>query len=133
HFPQVPGASSSPSFQSVYWRCVACFFATLIKVRAPGRRVLFTNVGVLPIIDGHRLDALMEQFGVEVNHLPIVHRLRHPSIRSWNNQFYILDIIHEVEKGFDFGSLLVLDADCVWTRPVDGLMADLTRFGILTL
>jgi hypothetical protein len=54
-------------------------------------------------------------------------------VRSWNNQFYVLDILDAVSERSDFDSLIVLDADCVWARPADGFLSDLTRFGILTL
>src|SRR5258708_7790033 len=129
-FPQVSGDSSSPTFQAVYWRCVACLFATLIKVNAPGRRVLFTNVERLPVIDGIAFDTLLKQFGVEIWYLPTVRRLRHPAIQKWANQFYILDIIAAVEPYRDFSSLIVLDADCIWVRSADELLVDLSRFGV---
>ena len=52
HFPQVAGEITSPAFQAVYWRCVACFFATLVKLRVPGRRILFTPAATITHLRG---------------------------------------------------------------------------------
>jgi hypothetical protein len=133
HFPQVSGDIASADFQAVYWRCVACFFATLARVGSPARRVLFTSAERLPVVDGIDLNHLLDELGVEVIRLPLRHRLTHPSIKSWGNQFYLLDIIREAQRCLSFESLVVLDCDCVWTRPTDALFADLNRFGVLTL
>jgi hypothetical protein len=132
-YPQVPGDSATFAFQAVYWRCVVCFFATASKMQVPARRILFTNVSVIPYIDGYDLAAVLQRFGVEVIRLPITHRLHNASVQRWGNQFYILDIIRGAERNLQFDSLVVLDSDCVWVRDAGGLLDDLARFGILTL
>ena len=132
-FPQAGIGSSSLKFQEIYWRCVACFFATSARIGHSARHILFTNVGHLPLVDGVSLERLLNDFGVEVRTLPITHRLGREKVSRWNNQFYILDIIDDLCNSFTFKSATVLDSDCVWVRRADRLFTDIKRRGILSL
>jgi len=132
-FPQAGLDSASARFQEIYWRCVACFFATSVRLNIATRHLLFTNVERIPEIDGFSLSELLEHLGVEVRVLPITHRLGRDKVSRWNNQFYILDIIKDLRRRDDFRCAAVFDSDCVWVRSGDGLIADIARRGVLTV
>lgn len=132
-FPQVGLDSSQRSFQDVYWRCVACFFATSARQNPGVRHAFFTNAEALPVVDGLDLRELMRRLGVEIVQLPITHRLGRDKVTSWNNVFYILDVIAHLDREGGFDRAVVMDSDCVWVRPADGLMADVGRHRALSL
>ena len=132
-FPQAGLDSSSSKFQAVYWRCVACFFATSMRIGNDARHILFTNVDRLPQIDGVSIADFLEHLGVEVRTLPITHRLGKEKVAIWNNQFYILDILSDLHDRYEFDRVAILDSDCVWVRNAEEFAADITRRGILTL
>jgi len=130
-FPQVGSRSDAPEVQAVYWRCVACFFASSIAVNAGARHVFYTNTR-LPVIDGIAFSELFERWGVEVVTLPITYRLPAGSVSSWGNQFYIFDVIdHYAASGAD-QPLIVLDSDCIWIKNADAMVAALRRNHALT-
>lgn len=132
-FPQVGLDSSSRSFQNVYWRCVACFFATSARQNPEIRHTFFTNADALPTVDGLDVKDLLRRLGVDVVRLPITHRLGRNKVSSWNNVFYILDVIAHLDREGGFDRAVVMDSDCVWVRPADGLMADVARRGVLSM
>lgn len=132
-FPQVGLDSSHRMFQDVYWRCVACFFATSARQNPDARHALFTNADELPTVEGLEMKDLMRRLGVDVVRLPITHRLGRDKVKSWNNVFYILDVIAHLDREGGFNRAVLLDSDCVWVRPADGLMADVARRGVLSM
>ena len=133
HFPQVGLNSAQRSFQEVYWRCVACFYASSYRLNKNVRHVFFTNVETLPVVDGLDLTKFLSRMGVETRCVPITHRLGRDKVLRWNNQFYILDIILDLVQDGSFENALVLDSDCVWVRPATDFFADIARRGILSL
>lgn len=133
YFPQVGHDSSQAAFQAVYWRCVACFFATSVRQNPDARHVLFTTAERVPVTDGLDLGELFGRLGVEVVSLPITHRLGRDRVASWNNVFYILDVIAHLAREGGFDNAVVMDSDCVWVRSRDGLVADLARRAVLSL
>ncbi|RYB03258.1 hypothetical protein [Lichenibacterium ramalinae] len=132
-FPQVGLDSSQRAFQDVYWRCVACFFATSARQNPGCRHAFFTNAEALPVVDGLDIKELLRRLGVEVVALPITHRLGRDKVTSWNNVFYILDVIAHLDREGGFARAVVMDSDCVWVRPADGLMADVGRHRALSM
>lgn len=132
-FPQVGLNSSSRSFQGVYWRCVACFFATSVRQNPQARHLLFTNADELPAVDGVDIGSLLQRLAVDVVRLPITHRLGRDRVSAWNNVFYILDVVAHLTREGGFDRAVVMDSDCVWVRPADGLLADVTRHRVLTM
>lgn len=132
-FPQTGPDSSRAAFQNVYWRCVACFFATSRQVGNTARHVLYTNVARLPTVDGVSLDDLLHTLAVEVRTVPITHRLGRSRTSTWNNQFYILDIIRDLNQQTRFERAIVVDSDCIWVRPADDLLHDISKYGAVTL
>jgi hypothetical protein len=132
-FPQAGLDSSSLTFQEVYWRCVACFFATSVRLGNAARHVFFTNVERLPQIDSMSMADFLASLDVEVRVLPITHRLGKEKVSTWNNQFYILDILGDLHNRYEFECAAILDSDCVWVRSANEFIADIARRGILTL
>lgn len=130
-FPQVPGSSWSPRFQSTYWKCIVVFFGSSIRQNPEYDHVLFTNVNP-PEIDGFDVHGWLMQHGVRVIKLDIRHRLGVGSVSSWGNQFYILDIIQLVANDNDIEILIVLDSDCVWMRSAKSMECAIEQEGVLT-
>lgn len=133
-YPQVGGRSSSTWFQAIYWRCVAVFFATAARTSPGARRVFYTNVPTVPDVDGRDVGALLAELGVEVVERPFTYVPPAGYYGSWRNQFYVLDLLDAFAESLgddDVGVLL--DSDCVWTRPADALAEATRRHGALTL
>ena len=132
-FPQVGLDSSKAAFQDVYWRCVAGFFASSTRQNPGARHILFTTAERVPSVQGFDLARLFHQLGVEVERLPITHRLGRDRVAAWNNVFYILDVIAHLDQVGGFDRAVVMDSDCLWVRPADGLLADVERRGLLSM
>ena len=135
-YPQVvgQGAPSSTRFQAVYWRCVATFFATAARTSPDARLVFYTNAPAVPDVDGHAVGALLAALGVEVVERPFTYVPPDGYYGAWRNQFYVLDLLDALAETLgddDVGVLL--DSDCVWTRPADALAEATRRHGALTL
>ncbi|WP_129218611.1 hypothetical protein [Lichenibacterium ramalinae] len=132
-FPQTGHDSSREKFQQVYWRCVVGFYATLARQSPNARKVFFTNLETLPKIGTFDIAEFFSRIGVEVITLRTVRRLGSAKVKTWNNQFFILDIIEHLASRTDFETVMVLDADCVWVRSPDAMVFDVRRRGILSL
>jgi hypothetical protein len=132
-FPQSGHNSASASFQDIYWRCVACFFATASRQAPHAKFVFYTNTAHIPTVGGTDLRAFLSGLDVEIRTLPIEHRLGKDKVSTWGNQFYILDILEDLARRDDFDTVCVLDSDCVWVRPIGSMLADIERRGILSL
>ncbi|WP_412068171.1 hypothetical protein [Rubrivirga sp. IMCC43871] len=132
-YPQVGGRSSSTWFQAVYWRCVVDFFAASARVNPDVEHRLYTNVDTIPDVEGFDTGAFLARLGVEIVVLPYAMRPPAGYFGAWANQFYVLDVTAHLAETLgpdDVG--LLLDSDCVFTRPV-GPLADAAReHGALT-
>lgn len=131
-YMQVGGVSSSTSFQDVYWRCVAVFFASSVRHNPDTAHRLFTTVARVPDVNGFSLSRFLERLGVEVVQVPLTY-LPPPGYHgAWRNQFYILDIIKylDAHAGPD-EQFVILDSDCVFTASARPLSEDLSRHGLL--
>ncbi len=126
-FPQMNQLSSLASFQRVYWRCIAVFFASSVRVNPGRRHMLFTNTTVPTDIAG-----LLEEWGVETVTLPFQRRPPKGYHGSFGNQFYIFDILDHAAGWAQAARLIVLDSDCVWVRPVDSMEDSIDQDGVLT-
>ena len=130
-FPQIGANSNKRETQDIYWRCVACFFASSV-VANPGRRHVFFSNAAPPVVDGVSFAELFRQWRVEVVTLPITYRLSKGEVKSWGNQFYIFDIIDWMAAATQTARWIVLDADCVWIRPADEIERAIDEHGVLT-
>jgi hypothetical protein len=133
YYPQVGGAPSSSSFQSIYWRCVVLFYASSVRHNPEARHRLYTTVERIPNIGAFATGEFLERLGVEVVRVPFTY-LPPPGYHgSWRNQFYILDIIKHLDQhGRDGEQFLVLDSDCIFTASARPIAAALSRHGLLT-
>lgn len=114
-FPSVGVDSASPTFQEIYWQCVAVSFFTS-KAHNPNRRhVLFTNADVGRAAPPDVVD-LLKALDVEIVHLDITYRLPAGSVTSWGNQFYVLDIIKYFSKYGKDDAIVLTDSDCIWRK-----------------
>lgn len=129
--PQLGQRSDAPKAQAVYWRCTLCFYASSIIVNPGRRHVFFTNAD-LPVIDGVAVAHALEQWGVEVVHLPITYRLPKGAVQSWGSQFYTFDVISHLARSGTADRYLILDSDCLWIKSADALEAELDREGVLS-
>jgi hypothetical protein len=130
---QSRGHPSSESFQAVYWRCVALFFATSCRHQPEARHVLFTNVEAIPTVDGQDVEALLRRFGVQVILLPLTFQTPPGYYHAWRNQFYVFDILFRLNEDVgDEDAVLVLDSDCVWIASAAPMQDALRRDGVLT-
>jgi hypothetical protein len=133
-YPQVGGRSSSTWFQAVYWRCVVDFFAASARVNPGAHHRLYTNVDAIPDIDGFDTATFLARHGVEVVVLPYTSKPPAGWHSAWTNQFYVFDVtahLAETLAGPDAVGVL-LDSDCVFTRPVGPLVEAAREHGVLT-
>jgi hypothetical protein len=132
-FHQVPGRSSTERFQETYWRCVSLFFVTSVRQQPDARHLLFTNVTALPVVDGVRIDSLLDSMGVEIVRLPLNFRTPPGYYHAWRNQFYAFDIARYLSKRLrSDDAAVVLDSDCVWISSGRPMTDALRRDGSLT-
>ena len=133
-YPQVGGRSSSTWFQAVYWRCVVDFFGASARVNPDARHRLYTNVDAVPDIDGFDTAAFLDRLGVETVVLPYAWEPPAGYFGAWANQFYVLDVTRHLAESLAPDAVgVLLDSDCVFTRPAAPLVAAAETHGVLTL
>lgn len=134
-YPQVGGRSSSTWFQAVYWRCVVDFFGASVRVNPGARHRLYTNVDAVPDVDGFDTRSFLDRLGVETVVLPYAWEPPPGYYGAWANQFYVLDVVQHLATTLPSTDAvgLILDSDCVFTRPVGPLVEAARRHGALTL
>jgi len=122
-------SSASPRVYEMYWRCVACFFATAFRVTGNTYRfVLYTSVESIPA----RLQGVLEDCGVHVEQLSSKHLPPKGYFGQWRNQFYILDIIQHMTARDRIADCLVLDSDCLFVSSIETLFERVVTEGVLT-
>ena len=106
----------------IYWQCVVVFFASSVRCNPRARHRFFTN-DQAPITL-HNVDCrrFLEGIGVEINLLPFV-EFQPPAGFStlFRNAFYKLEVLRALAAPEAGASSLLLDSDCVWTRPEPAL------------
>ena len=133
-YPQVGGRSSSTWFQAVYWRCVVDFFAASVRVNPDAVHRLYTNEPTIPDIDGFDTAGFLERHGVEHIVLPYASKPPAGYFGAWANQFYVLDVATHLADTLPEADAvgILLDSDCVFTRPVGPLVEAARTHGALT-
>lgn len=132
-YPQVAGRSSSSSFQRVYLRCVATFFATSVRNNPEARHVLFTNAAQFPAFDDFDLIQFLDDLDVEITRLTSDYFPPREFYGAWRNQFYVFDIISYIASNAQPDDRwLVLDSDCVWIRDGRAIERAIGEHGLLT-
>lgn len=135
-YPQVGKHSHLLDFQKTYWKCVAVFFALSRRFNPEKRHILFSNkrLADFPEIEGFDLQGFLKKQNVEVVTLPLTWQTPEGYFGKWRNQFYIFDVLSFIEKNSRGDeALLVLDSDCLITRPLDGLFGEIRAHGLMAL
>ncbi|WP_294265020.1 hypothetical protein [uncultured Sphingomonas sp.] len=121
-FPSAGRNSAAPSFQALYWRCIAMAMYSVRLSNPDMRPMLFSNVRP-PIVDGVDLEAVFGRLGVEVVRLPLTHRLPVGRVRSWGSVFYFLDILHCLSEREPNAQLALIDSDVLVLGDLTGMFA----------
>lgn len=131
-YSQVAGNPTSADFQAVYWRCAAVSMLSAAAALSGTTRVLYTNVEVLPNIDGVDLSDLFSSIGVIVRRVPLSRKLEGHDT-PWRNQFYVFDVLEDVARSAgDNHAIVVIDGDCVWTGCGESFFGDIVNLGAVT-
>lgn len=117
----------------IYWQCVTVFFATSVRCNPTARHVLYTNDRGPTTWRGHDYKAFLRELGVDIRQMPF-ERFQPPAgfSEKFRNGFYKLEVMQALAQPDAGAHSLLLDSDCVWTRPEPGLEAAL-RAGQLLL
>lgn len=119
-YPQAGGRGDSALLHSVYMQIQVPFFSTFRHSNPQARLLFFTNLreSELPPF----LRRLFLETEVEVVTRPYTCRPPQGWYKAWMNQFYVYDVMMEMEKRMrPYDTLLVCDADCLCRHPLDGL------------
>jgi hypothetical protein len=128
-FPQVGGQSSTFTFQRVYWRCIACLFATSIRCNPDAQHVLFCNKE--PPRSSDNLFQLLDEWGVQIVVAPFTSHDPRLHLASFGNVMYTFDAIAAANRSYPNDRLILLDADCVWLRGIDNLETAIDENNVL--
>lgn len=124
-YPQLGQKGSSALVHSVYMQIQVPFFTTFRHYNPQARLLFFTNLRKADL--PYFLTDLFLRLHVEVVTLPYTCRPPKHWYAAWQNQFYLYDILKEMEKRMTpQDTLLVSDADCLCRTSLDGLF-DRTR------
>lgn len=135
-YPQVGGSSTTRETQSIYWRCVYCFFAFAKRFTGDNssiRLALFTNVASLPTVGILDLEFELASLGVEVYCVPYTWK-PDTQRKQWFNQFYLFDILESFENILEEGDgCIVLDSDALIVDDFKPVIETLRRSGVLLI
>lgn len=100
-----------------YWQCAVVFFASSMRCNPDAEHILFTNDSKPIKYKNRDLKLLVEKFGVKVKMLPFT-KFRPPVKYSslFTNAFYKFDVMQALGSESN-DAIILLDADCVWSRP----------------
>jgi hypothetical protein len=134
NYPQVGGKSSTQSFQDVYLKSVAVFFASSHRNNPTTRHVLFTNrKEPLRLGSGYSISEFLGSLDVEIVILPMTFATPEGYFHSWRNQFYVFDILqHASSMVADDDTFLLLDSDCVFIQNQAEMVSRIRNQGALT-
>lgn len=120
HFPQIGGDSSEEEFQKIYWRCILVFYETSIRNNKDNQHILFTNTNTLPIVDEINFKDYFKKNNIEVVVLENLYPLPKNYYGSFGNQFFEFSIIDHLSKIMaPKDRILILDSDCIFTKPIN--------------
>jgi hypothetical protein len=94
------------------------FFATSVRCNPEARHLLYTNDQESATWDGIDFRHFITSLGVEIKTLAFEF-FRPPEyfVTEFRNAFYKLDVLRALSKPDASAHSLLLDSDCVWTRP----------------
>lgn len=124
-YPQLGRKGDSSLVHSVYMQIQVPFFTTFKHFNPSSLFLFFTNIHKeeLP----QYLQDMFKALNIEVITLPYNKRPPRNWHNAWQNQFYLYDILEYMGSRMDdYDSLLICDADCICSKPLDGLF-DITE------
>ncbi len=131
-YTQMGSNSSETSFQEIYWKCAYVFFKTSIVNNPSAKHLLFTNNQDIPFIEGVSLKDKFASMNVEVIEIPLTFNTPPDYFFSWRNQFYLFDILAYLGRHLEpDDNVIVLDSDCIFTKPAEPIFKDLVRYPAL--
>jgi hypothetical protein len=106
----------------LYWKCVVVFFCSSVRCNPKARHIVFSNDRKPVMVKGKDMKEFLKELGVEVRYLPFQYfKSREGTTAHFRNAFYKLDVIKELGSGeYDYN--LLLDSDCVFSKPDPQLM-----------
>jgi hypothetical protein len=133
-YPQGSDAkSSSEKFQSVYWRCVAVYFASSFRNNPNAQHILFTNADRIPNIENFNTAEFFDKIGVKVEQIPFTYQPPMEYYHAFRSTFFKFDIIKYLKNNsIASDRCIALDSDCVWIKSVDRTLADIEKNGLVT-
>lgn len=132
YYPQVGGLSSSNAFQATYWRCIALLFASSVRHNPLAKHQLFTNAGILPVVDDLDMGVFLKELNVEVVNLPISYLPPQGYFDAWRSVFYILDALKYTAERAEAGqNFLFTDMDCLFVAPATSISRAIDDNGLL--
>jgi hypothetical protein len=101
-----------------YWQCVMVLFGSSVRCNPGARHILYTNDRASTRWQGIDYQQRLRDMGVEVRQLPFDH-FQPPAgaSRKFRNGFYKLEVMRELARPDAGDTSLLLDSDCVWSRP----------------
>lgn len=133
-YPQTGEKSSGQKHQNIYWRCLLLFFATSRRFNKTQKHLLFTNTKLLPVIGGKKVEQMLADLCVTVIYTDFKYKTPKGYFNLFQNQFYefsILEYIVEHNKHQE-DQYLILDSDCIFTRPVADLFEEAKSAGFIS-
>lgn len=125
-YPNNKGDSTTADFQAVYWRCIVVFFKTSIRFNKIAKHIIFTNTNDIPTVDGLNLKEFFNENDIEVITLKNKYPLPNNYFGKFRNQYFEFSIIdHMASKMSDTDALLLLDSDCIFTKPMTDAFKEL--------
>ncbi|WP_229743110.1 hypothetical protein [Hymenobacter qilianensis] len=112
---------------------MAVFFATSIRCNPKAKHILYTNDQELATWNGVDFREFLNTIGVEIKLLAF-EAFRPPEhfTTEFRNAFYKLDVLRALSHPDAGQYSLLLDSDCVWTRP-DPTLTRLVQSDVLLL
>ncbi len=133
-YPQTGEKSSGEKHQHIYWRCLLLFFATSRRFHKTQGHLLFTNSRTLPVLGGTAVEKLLADLAVKVVFTDFKYKTPKGYFHLFQNQFYefsILEYIVQHNKNAN-DHYLILDSDCIFTKPVDDLFEEAKPAGFIS-
>lgn len=117
--PQVGSEIGSQRIQNFYWRSLVCMMASVKTFNPDSRRIVFSNVTEMPVIDGVSVADSLAALNVELvvlDHLSLPPAGFHG---AWGTQFIVLDCVESLVRLSSPGDeILLLDSDCILNQPI---------------
>lgn len=133
-FPQTGQMSSSSGHQNIYWRCLLLFYVTSRRFNLTQQHLFFTNVRVLPVVDGKNVSELLKELQVRVIYTDFKYRTPRGYFGMFQNQFYEFSILEYISflDGNQEDLYLILDSDCIFLHPLEPLFKEAAVKGFMS-